>query len=331
MGERSLSHKKVEVACLGILVADFFPSPLPRLPEPGELMLVDQIAHYTGGCAANTAVALAKLGIRAGVVGKVGRDPFGRIIIDDLAQKGVEVSQIGLSSQKGTSKTLIIPTVSEDRRYIHMIGANADFCIDDVNFDYLSRVRILYVGGYLALSRLDQGSLIAILKFAKQRGIITVLDIVLAGGRNALAECKDALRYVDAFLPNDDEAKVLTGEDDPSKQAEFLLQFGPGMVVITLGGEGSLLKSKDKTIRAFPYQVDFVDGSGAGDAFDAGFITGLLSNWSSEDTLEFASAMGASCVRKLGCTAGLFSMQEAKEFISRNKSLLEVQRGGSAG
>jgi len=316
---------------LGILVADFFPSPLPRLPKPGELMVVDQIAHYTGGCAANTAVALAKLGIKAGVLGKVGRDPFGRIIIDDLAEKGVEVSQIRLSSRKGTSKTLIIPTVSEDRRYIHMIGANADFCIDDVGFDYLSEVKVVYVGGYLALSRLDQGALIAILKFAKERGITTVLDIVLARGKNALAECKDALRYVDAFLPNQDEARALTGEDEPLKQAEFLLQFGPAMVVITSGREGALLKSRDKTIRAFSYAVDFVDGSGAGDAFDAGFITGLLKGWSLEDTLEFASAMGASCVRKLGCSAGLFSMQEAREFIGRNRSVLEVQEEGSGG
>jgi len=316
---------------LGILVADFFPSPLPRLPKPGELMVVDQIAHYTGGCAANTAVALAKLGIKAGVLGKVGRDPFGRIIIDDLAEKEVEVSQIRLSSRKGTSKTLIIPTVSEDRRYIHMIGANADFCIDDVDFDYLSEVKVVYVGGYLALSRLDQGALIAILKFAKERGITTVLDIVLARGKNALAECKDALRYVDAFLPNQDEARALTGEDEPLKQAEFLLQFGPAMVVITSGREGALLKSRDKTIRAFSYAVDFVDGSGAGDAFDAGFITGLLKGWSLEDTLEFASAMGASCVRKLGCSAGLFSMQEAREFIGRNRSVLEVQEEGSGG
>ena len=321
-----MRQEQVEVACLGVLVADFFCSPLPRLPEPGELMVVDEIAQYTGGCAANTAVALVKLGVRAGVVGKVGRDPFGTFVIDDLTAKGVETSQIGISSIAGTSRTLIIPTVSEDRRYIHKIGANADFGIEDVSFDRLSKVRLVYVGGYLALSSLSQDSLIAILRFAKERGIITVLDVIFPGPGNWLEQCKDALAYVDAFLPNNDEAEGLTGESDPARQAEVLLRYGPGMVVITLGGQGSLLKTKTETIRASSYRVDFADASGAGDAFDAGFIAGLLNGWSLEDTVKFASAMGASCVRALGCTAGLFSRQEAEAFIENNEIRLGVER-----
>jgi len=321
-----LNHAHVDVACLGILVADFFSSPLPRLPEAGELMVVDEIAHYTGGCAANTAVALARLGIGAGVIGKVGQDAFGAFIIDDLARRGIETSQIRRSSVGGTSKTLIIPTVSEDRRYIHKIGANADLCIDDVDFDYLSQVKLIYIGGYLALARLSQDSLISILRFAKNAGIRTVLDIIFPGPGDWLAQCKDALPYVDAFLPNNDEAKGLTGEDDPEKQAEALLLHGPGMVVITLGGQGSLLKTENETIRASCYKVDFVDASGAGDAFDAGFITGLLNSWSLEDTLKFASAIGASCVRELGCTAGLFSRQEAEAFVEGNEIELAIER-----
>ncbi len=321
-----MSHGKVEVACLGILVADFFSSPLPRLPEAGELMIVDEIAQFTGGCAANTAVALARLGVKAGVVGKVGQDPFGTFIIDDLGSKGVETSEIRLSTVTGTSKTLIIPTISEDRRYIHKIGANADFGIEDLSFDYLSRARIIYVGGYFAMSKLTQESLIAILKFAKEAGITTVLDIVSPGPGNWLDKIKDALAYVDAFMPNNDEAEGLTGEHDPARQAEALLRYGPGMVVITLGGRGSLLMTKNQLIRASCYRVDFKDASGAGDAFDAGFITGLLKGWSLEDTLKFASAIGASCVRELGCTAGLFTMQEAKAFIENNEIDLKVER-----
>ena len=327
MGGRSLSHRNVEVACLGILVADFFSSPLPRLPEPGELMLVDEIAHYTGGCAANTAVALTTLGIQAGVVGKVGRDPFGAFIIDDLSSKGIDTSEISISPRVGTSKTLIIPTISEDRRYIHKIGANADFGIEDVNLDYLSKAKLIYIGGYLALSKLSQEALISILKRAKEAGIITVLDIILPGPGDSLEKCRDALAYVDAFIPNNDEAEGLTGEEDPAKQAEVLLQYGPGMVVITMGGQGALLKTKNQTMRASSYQVRVEDASGAGDAFDAGFITGLLHSWSLEGTLKFASAMGASCVRELGCTAGLFSMQEAKAFVENNEIELHVERG----
>jgi sugar/nucleoside kinase (ribokinase family) len=321
-----LSRATPEVACLGILVADFFSSPLPRLPEAGELMVVDEIAQYTGGCAANTAVALARLGIRVGVVGKVGQDPLGAFIIDDLAEKGVDASGIRRSRSVGTSKTLIIPTVSEDRRYIHKIGANADFGLEDVSFDYLSQVKLIYIGGYLAMARLSQEGLVAILKYAKGAGIVTVLDIILPGTGDWLAQCREALRYVDAFLPNNDEAEGLTGEGDPSKQAEALLGYGPRMVVITMGGEGSLLMTKQETVRAGCYPMPVVDASGAGDAFAAGFSTGLLRGWSLVATLKFASAMGASCVRKLGCTAGLFTMPEAQAFVGSNTLELTVER-----
>lgn len=321
-----MSRKKTEVACVGILVADFFSSPLPRMPKPGELMLVDEINNYTGGCAANTGVGLAKLGINTGVIGKVGDDIFGTAIVDDLKSKRLDTSGIKRSSSASTSKTLIIPSISEDRRYIHKIGANADFSIEDVDFDYLAKTKLIYIGGYLALSKLSQKSLIKILKFAKEAGIVTVLDIIFPGRGNWLDELKDALAYVDAFTPNNDEAEGLTGEKEPVKQAEALMKYEPGMVVITLGGKGSLLMTKNETITAGTYRIEFKDASGAGDAFDAGLVTGLLYKWSLVDTLKFASAMGASCVRELGCTAGLFTMKEAKEFIANNEIELKIER-----
>jgi sugar/nucleoside kinase (ribokinase family) len=118
----------------------------------------------------------------------------------------------------------------------------------------------------------------------------------------------------------------LTGESDPAKQAEALLDYGPAMVVVTMGSQGSLLMTKRETIRAGCYRVHFEDGSGAGDAFAAGFSTGLLRGWSLVDTLKFASAMGASCVRELGCTAGLFTMPEARAFVDSNELELTVER-----
>jgi sugar/nucleoside kinase (ribokinase family) len=321
-----MSRKKVDVACLGILVADFFSSPLLRMPKPGELMLVDEITNYTGGCAANTGVGLAKLGIKTGIIGKVGSDIFGAAIIDDLKSKGLDTSGIKKSSNVGTSKTLIIPSVSEDRRYIHKIGANADFSIEDIDLDYLLQTRLIYVGGYLALSKLGQKSLIKILKSAKEAGIITVLDIIFPGQGNWLNELKDVLAYVDAFTPNNDEAEGLTGEKDPVMQAKALLKYGAGMVVITLGGKGSLLMTKNEIVTAGTYKIPFKDASGAGDAFDAGLVTGLLNKWSLEQTLKFASAIGASCVRELGCTEGLFTMSEAKDFIENNDIEIKIER-----
>jgi sugar/nucleoside kinase (ribokinase family) len=85
-----------------------------------------------------------------------------------------------------------------------------------------------------------------------------------------------------------------------------------------MGRRGALAQHRDQVLRAAAYQLDCVDESGAGDAFDAGFVTGLLEHWPLEITLRFASAVGASCTRRLGCTTGVFSLEEAEAFVAQN-------------
>jgi len=160
---------RVDVACVGILVVDVFSSILPKLPEPGELILVDDIYLSTGGCASNTAVSLNKLGVNVGAVGKVGKDLFGDFIINRFKEKGIDTSGISLSNDKETSKTIVLLTVNEDRRFIHNFGANADFGIDDIDFNYISQTKALYIGGYLDLPRLNHTSLIELFKFAREK------------------------------------------------------------------------------------------------------------------------------------------------------------------
>jgi len=320
-----MTANQIEVACMGILVADFFSSPIPNIPKPGELMLVDSITLSTGGCAANTAVALTKLGVKAGVIGKVGKDPFGTFIIEDLSKKGIVTSQITESLKEETSKTIIIPTKHEDRRYLHLFGANKDFGIDDINFEYLANVKCIYVGGYLGMPKLDNDSLSSIFEFAKARKILTILDVIITGPGDYLKQFEKVLPHVDVFIPNNDEAAHITGEREPERQAELLLHLGVKTVVITMGFEGSLLRTKNMMIKSKCYDVDFVDASGAGDAFDAGFIDALLQGGALDMALKSASAMGASCVRKLGCSEGLFSKDELNTYIENNELEMEVK------
>ena len=162
--------------------------------------------------------------------------------------------------------------------------------------------------------------LVQLFREAKTRRVKTVLDVVIGAGVPApLDQIEPALHYTDAFLPNDDEARALTGRTDPSDQAEVLSRLNPDcVVVITMGQRGALARHRDQVIRVGAYQVDCVDESGAGDAFDAGFVTGLLEEWSLESTLRFASAMGASCTRALGCTEGVFHLHEAEVFVAQN-------------
>ncbi len=316
--------ERLRVVCVGILAADIACEPVPRVPNPGELLLTEKIAMSLGGCAANAAVGLTRLGLAVDIVGKVGDDAFGRFIVDTLEGEGICARGVEVTGDIGTSKTMLLLTEKEDRRFIHMIGANGTFGVDDVDFGLFKGARAVYVGGYLVMPRLDQAGLMRIFTEARSAGALTVLDVVSSGGDDLAGKFEKVMPLVDVFLPNEDEARDITGETDPERQASRFLEQGVGTVVITMGARGALACTRDKRIRSGVYSVPLVDGSGGGDAFDAGLIYGLTEGLGLEDSVKFASAMGASCVRAVGTTKGLFARKEAEEFIRSNPLDMEV-------
>ena len=168
--------------------------------------------------------------------------------------------------------------------------------------------------------------LVRLMQKAKQRGLITALDVVIpAGAPFALEDLRQPLLYTDLFLPNEDEARALTERFDPLEQAEILGRFNPeGTIVITRGSAGALARRGREKLRAPAFRVDSIDQSGSGDAFDAGFLVGMLEGWSLENSLRFASAVGASCTRSLGCHEGVFNFEETRTFVAHNQ--LEIVR-----
>ncbi len=116
---------------------------------------------------------------------------------------------------------------------------------------------------------------------------------------------------------------MITGESDPVRQAELFHRLGVGTAIITLGGDGAVLVSETHRLRAGVYPVTLVDGSGGGDAFDAGYIYGLLKGLDPEGCLRVASALGASCVRAVGTTTGVFTLAECEAFLREHRLSIE--------
>lgn len=305
------------VVCAGILVADLFVPPLLRLPVAGELLSTGDFLVQPGGCAANTTLALARLGVTANVIGKVGQDIFGDFITQSLQARGVATNAISRSVSYPTSKTVILPVAGEDRRYIHTIGANADLAVSDMNQSIIFQARVFSLGGYLVLPRMEQAQVAALFSDLRSRGIRTLLDIVIPanGEPPTLDALREILPYVDVFVPNNDEAEILTGVSDPAQQAEIFLHAGCQIAIITRGHLGALLKSANEQYEVGAARISFVDGSGAGDAFAAGFIVSMLEQWPLEQSLRFASVIGASACSQLGCTDGIFSRAEAEAYL----------------
>jgi sugar/nucleoside kinase (ribokinase family) len=316
------------VLCSGILVADIFVPPMVALPKAGELRATEDFLLDTGGCAANVATGLARLGVGCAVNGRVGSDVFGDFIIADLNAKGVDTSAIHKSATIGTSKTVVLPVVGEDRRFIHTFGANAEFTSADIALDTIPPGGLLYLGGFLIMPSLDAGSVAEQFRAARDRGITTVLDVVVpvGSGDASMRLLEQLLPHTDYFLPNDEEAHALTGLSDPLEQAKRFLAAGCGTALITQGKGGTLLLSGTQRFEAGVFPIDFVDGSGSGDAFAAGFITGMTEQWDMARTLSFASAVGGSACTKLGCTTGVFTRDQAERFLDRNT--IEIKRIG---
>jgi len=288
------------------------------LPASGELVLADKLPLSIGGCAANVAMDLIRLGVGVTVSGCVGNDPFGSHIIQTLQSRGIQTGYVHQLEEVGTSGTLIINVQGEDRRFVHALGANAKYTVESLPEEAIEGCGVFYVGGYLLLPSLEPYKLASRFRAARQLGVKTVLDVVLPGPGDHLQALLPVLAETDYFLPNDDEAAILTNEQDPMGQAERFRQAGAKTVVITRGGKGSLLVGEKVCLTAGSHQMECLGATGAGDAFDAGFIAGLLEGAPPEVCLAWGAAAGASCVREVSATDGVFTRAELEEFVANN-------------
>jgi sugar/nucleoside kinase (ribokinase family) len=312
-----------DILCAGIIVADHVSSPITHLPGAGELVLADQLVLTIGGCAANVAVDLVKQNVAAAVVGRVGADVFGRVVAEMLREAQVDVSALVVTPAVDTSQTLIVNVKGQDRRFIHTFGANGRFRAADIPLERVRQCKVLYLGGYLLMEQVTQDELAGVFHAARAAGAKTVLDVVTPGPSDYLSRLERLLPEVDVFLPNNHEGELITGEKDPARQAEAFHRLGAGAAIVTLGDGGAVLVSERERFRAGAFSMPFVDGTGGGDAFAAGYMTGLLHGLDAQGCLRVASALGASCVRAIGTTAGVFTRQECEDFLKKNTLRIE--------
>lgn len=300
-----------QVTCLGILVADVVGKPIDRFPERGALVPVERIELHTGGCAANTGAALALLGVATQIIGKVGRDPLGDFVIDALSRAGADVRGIVRDPITHTAATMVLVDSAGERSFLTSQGANATFSLEDIDWEIALSAPILHVAGPFLMDRYMGEANAQVLARAKAAGLTTTLDSVWdATGRwmSALAPC---LPYLDYALPSLEEARKLTGLHEPAEIARVLIDAGVRVVGVKLGDAGAYVATREGDELLVPaLTVPMVDSLGAGDAWAAGFLCGLVRGWDLEKTVRFANAAGACCVQALGSTTGIRSFEE---------------------
>ncbi len=299
-----------EVTCVGILVADVIARPVRELPRRGQLTLVDHMSTHIGGCAANTGIGLARLGVQTGVVGKVGKDGLGDFVVRTLEENCVDTTAMVYDADISTSATMVMVSEDGERSFLHYMGANAALTGEDIDFDYLANSKVVHVAGAFVMTALDGEPMAKLLRRAKEMNLITSLDTVWDAQSRWMDVLGVVLPHVDCFVPNWEEAKMLTGREKPEEIAAVLMDRGVKTVGVKMGEDGCYLRSGDDAVRLPALKVKAVDATGAGDAFVAGFLTGIVKGWDLEKTGRFANAVGASCVQAVGAIAGIRDFDE---------------------
>jgi sugar/nucleoside kinase (ribokinase family) len=280
------------------------------LPKRGTLALVDSIVLRGGGSALNTASALAKLGLRAAVVGKVGADAFGDFIFRTMEDRGVDASGVIRDATIATSASVALVDATGERTFLHATGANATLTAGELREEPFWG-QALHIAGALVLDELDGDPTASLLSEARRRRILTSVDTVF-DARGRWDRLLPALPFCDLVTPGLHEARAITGEDEPTRAARRLRELGARIAVVTSGADGCYVASDTFEGHVSGYRVDAVDGTGAGDAFAAGFLHGLLAGRPFEECARLANAAGGLATRAVGAFEGVGDLVETE-------------------
>ncbi len=310
-----------DVACVGVLVADTVVQTVERMPGTGKLAVYDNISLYSGGCASNAAIDLAKLGAKAAIVGMVGQDGFGSFLKAELIKFGVDTKGLSESDAACTSASVVLIDGNGERSFIHAYGTNGVFRERDVDYSVIDASGIVFVAGCMLMPSFDGDDCAAVLRYAKAHGKITALDTAWDDKERWMKTLAPCMPYIDYFMPSINEAQRLSGGETPEECAKVFFDMGVGTVVIKLGGEGCYLQKRpdDEGIYLKTYEkFKAVDTTGAGDSFCAGFLYGLSHGMDAGECCRLGNAVGTHCVMASGSSTGIRSYEETVRFMLEN-------------
>lgn len=287
---------RLELVAIGDINWDVLLS-LPRLPGPDEEVELEGIHECPGGDAANVAVAFARLGGRAGMVGAVGTDPAGRRLREHLAAAGVDVERLlTVDGPSGRAFSLVEP--GGIRRLIYTRGANAARSLSPEDLAYVRTAEWLYVADPTPATVEALGRW-----YREERGLPRLaLDPGSAGAAKGTDYFAPLIPHISALFLNEGEAQALSRGRDLKEAVELLLGAVP-LVVVKRGERGALVATRDRTLTVPGFPVHAVDTTGCGDAFNAAFLSALVRGKGLREAARWGNAAGALVARRTGAYA----------------------------
>lgn len=272
-----------------------------KIPKADEEGYITSIEHHPGGSAANTIVGLSRLGLKTGYIGKVGSDGEGRILLEDMKSEDVDVS--GIKVCEGDSgAALCFVDRNGDRAMLITPGVNDMITIEDIDLEFIRNCRFLHLTSFINKSS-DSS-------FETQKKVIkeTDADISFDPGQlyseKGLEKMKDIIKRSRVIFPSEHEVTLLTG-CDYKEGSDILISEGVKIVAVTRGEKGCYVTDGKSKHEIASERVNVVDTTGAGDAFDAGFLYGLIKGKDLRECGVLGNRVASLCIQRMGTRAGL--------------------------
>ncbi|MHC3129832.1 MAG: carbohydrate kinase family protein [Candidatus Bathyarchaeota archaeon] len=266
-----------------------------------------EFKESAGGSAANTVVGLARLELKTGFIGKVAADREGKILLDDFRKEKVDVNGISVSERGRSGVVMGFIDQNGDRALYVDPGVNDQVDFKDINLDYVSGTEFLHLSSFVGEK-----------PFKAQKKLIEQLSDVKISfdpgaiyARKGLNAIKPIIKKSYVMFPNGIEVKLITGQDY-IEGAKAFIKLGADLVAVKLGKRGCYVTDGKESYMIEAYKVEAVDTTGAGDAFCAGFLYGLIKQKDLYECGKLGNFVASRCISKMGARTGLPKLEDLK-------------------
>jgi 5-dehydro-2-deoxygluconokinase len=287
---------------------------------------VTSFGKFLGGSATNVSVAAARHGLCSAIITKVGHDPFGDYLVNELDRLGVDNQFVGRSD--GLKTPVVFCEIFPPDNfpiYFYREPKAPDLDIAPSELD-LASIRAANIFWFTVTGLSQEPSRQAHHSALEARAgtAETIIDldyreVFWKSEKDARAEIAKVLGQVTVAVGNREECEVAVGESDPDRAADALLERGVKLAIVKQGPKGVLAKTKTERIVVEPYPVDVVNGLGAGDAFGGALCYGLSQSWGLEKVLRFANVAGAIVASRLECSTAMPYLEEVVTILRDKK------------
>jgi ribokinase len=273
-----------------------------RIAGKEEESFVVEYKESCGGSAANTIAGLARLGLKTGYVGKVADDHEGNLLLGDFKTESVDTNGI-IIAKSGQSGVVMGFVDKKGERALYVApGVNDTIDLKEVSRDYVKQTKLLHITSFVGEK-----------SFKSQKELVKQLpanvrvsfDPGMLYAKKGLSALRPIIERAFAMFPNETELKLLTGKKYEEGGVKTLLANGVKVVGIKLGEKGCFVSNGEESYVIEPFKVEVIDTTGAGDAWNAGFLYGLLKNESLLECGRLGNLVASKCVTKIGARTGL--------------------------